>query len=152
MSMSNLLLTNYGLTFEINVGSSAEDYASLADGFDNVSEELNEAVQQYFFLDGGGYAENWVTGMAPVYTLTGVRKVGDSAQDWIFAGDRKYGLMAQRNTTLKITRTKTAGKTETITAPVTLCNLTDIGGGTTDGSAVSVELHINGKPTVTASA
>ena len=119
-------------------------WAALCAGFNNISEALNEQIQQYFFLCGKGHAVNYVTGMAPAITLTGVRVVGDTAQDFIFG--KKYELMSNRDTKLKLTRTDEDGTPEIVSANVTFCNITDIGGGTTDGSAVSVEIRFNGEP------
>lgn len=76
------LLTMYNLVASIGVSQSGEEpsvtwtYAPLEDGFDNISEALNEVVQQYFFLSDDGFAKNHVTGMAPAFTLTGRRVLG----------------------------------------------------------------------------
>ena len=90
------LLTMYNLTASIGVSQGSDPpgtwtYAELAEGFDNIAEALNEVVQQYFFLSDKGFAKNHVTGMAPAFTLTGRRVVGDQAQDYIFS--KKYGLV-----------------------------------------------------------
>lgn len=119
-------------------------WANLCAGFDNISEALNEVVQQYFFLCGKGFGVNYVTGAAPAVTMTGVRIVGDTAQDYIFG--KKYDLMSNRDSNLRLTRTDEDGTTEIISANITFCNVTEIGGGTTDGSAISVEMRFNGQP------
>ena len=138
----------YGITVQIDTTPGEEaTMAPLDAGIENLQEALNEVVNQYFFFRGEGFANNYVTGMAPAYTLTGRRIIGDAAQDFIFANAQKFGLMTARETTMEITRNVNTG-TEKISCPVTFCNLTDIGGATTDGSAISVELRLNGKPTV----
>ena len=143
------LLVVYGIEMSLNTGTDeAPVWAVVGEGFNNLAESLNEVIQQYFFLNGGGFADNFVTGMAPAYTLSGVRVLGDAAQEYIFGTQRKFGIMDKRRTSLKITRQGASGQTETITCPCTLCNVTDTGGGTTDGSAVSVEIRLNGKPTI----
>lgn len=149
--MDNLLVV-YGIEMTINTAekdAAAPVWSAFGKGFNNLSESLNEVVQQYFFLSDDGYAQNFVTGMAPALTLSGVRILGDPAQDYIFGSSRKYGLMAQRNTQLQIKRLTPQAAIETITCDVTLCNLSDMAGASTDGSAVSVEVRFNGKPTVT---
>ena len=80
------LLTIYNLEASIGTSKSSETwtYAKLENGLDNVSEALNEVVQQYFFLNDKGFARNHVTGMAPTFTFTGRRVQGDAAQDYIF--------------------------------------------------------------------
>lgn len=148
--MDNLLVV-YGIEININTaagGGSPETWTPFGKGFNNIAESLNEVIQQYFFLSDGGYAQNFVTGMAPTLTVSGVRIIGDPAQEFIFASNVKYGLMAARNTSIQIKRLTANAKIETITCPVTLCNMTDIGGASTDGSAVSLEIRFNGKPTV----
>ncbi|MBO5971356.1 MAG: hypothetical protein J6S14_23020 [Clostridia bacterium] len=77
-------------------------------------------------------------------TLAGVRVIGDTAQDYLFS--KKYTLMSTRDTHFRITRTAEDGTKSVISANVTFCNMSDISGGTTDGSAISVEIRFNGEP------
>lgn len=87
------LLTMYNLTASIGTQKTGEapsqswTYVELSEGIDNVAEALNETVQQYFFLSDDGFARNHVTGMAPSFTLTGRRVIGDAAQDYIFGAN-----------------------------------------------------------------
>lgn len=138
----------YLLEIDTTPTGASRTWANLCAGFNNISEALNETIQQYFFLCGKGFGANYVTGMAPEYTLTGVRVLGDSAQDYVFGFTQKFGLMKNRETHLRITCTDPANPEtkETISANVTMVNVTDIGGGTTDGSAVSVSFRFNGAP------
>ena len=96
------LFTTYGIEASIltSGASEAEVYSELADGIDNIAEALNEVVQQFFFLKDKGFATNHVTGMAPAYTFTGRRVMGDTAQDFIFG--KKYSLDTDRQSKLKI--------------------------------------------------
>ena len=144
----NLLVT-YKIQLDINTTPSGdpETWTPLCAGFNNISEALNEAVQQYFFLCQKGFANNYVTGMAPVVTLTGVRIIGDTAQDYIFG--TKYKTLVDRETQLRITRVNDDGtSTSVITANVTMQNIQEFSGATTDGSAISVEFAFNGAPTL----
>ena len=54
------LLTIYNLEASIGTSKSSETwtYAKLENGLDNVSEALNEVVQQYFFLNDRLYCKN----------------------------------------------------------------------------------------------
>ena len=139
----------YGIEASINTAAAGaeEAWSELAEGFDNISEALNETVQQYFFLKDKGFASNHVTGMAPAFTLTGRRVLGDAAQDYIFG--KKYKLDGERDTNFKLTYADNAGATVTLTCPVSLCNIQEWSGAATDDSAVSVEIRFNGKPEVT---
>ena len=61
----------YKYTAEIDTTPSGQSrtWKALCAGFNNLSEALNETVQQYFFLCGKGHAVNYVTGMAPTDLL-----------------------------------------------------------------------------------
>lgn len=146
------LLTMYNLSAQIGVSSTGDGdaktwtYADLADGIDNIAEALNEVVQQYFFLSNQGFATNHVTGMAPAFTVTGRRVVGDTAQDYIFG--TKYSLDTARQSSFKLTSSNAGGTTQTITVPCTICNIQEWSGATTDDSAISFEIRFDGAPVV----
>lgn len=142
------LITMYNLTASINTAASGATavYSELADGIDNIAEALNEVVQQYFFLKDNGFAQNHVTGMAPAWTLTGRRVLGDAAQEFIFGN--KYGLDTERQTTFKLEYTNASNATVTITVPCTICNIQEFSGATTDDAAISFEIRFDGQPTV----
>lgn len=142
------LITMYHLSASINTAASDATavYSELADGIDNIAEALNEVVQQYFFLKDNGFAQNHVTGMAPAWTLTGRRVLGDAAQEFIFGN--KYGLDTERQTTFKLEYTNASNATVTITVPCTICNIQEFSGATTDDAAISFEIRFDGQPTV----
>ena len=58
------LLTQYGVELEIDTTpfASARTWKPVCDGFNNLSEALNEQVQEYFFLCGKGFGSDEVTG------------------------------------------------------------------------------------------
>ena len=149
--MMGNLLTIYNLEASIGTSKSAETwtYAKLEKGLDNVSEALNEVVQQYFFLNDKGFARNHVTGMAPTFTFTGRRVQGDAAQDYIFS--KKYKLDAERSSSFQLKVTDNSGaspKVTTYTVDCTICNIQEFSGASTDDSAISFELRFNGAPVV----
>lgn len=146
----NFLLVSHGIQAEIDLtpNGATRNWEIFGNGIENLAEALNETVQQYFFFADKGYARNYVTGMAPAYTCTGRRIIGDPAQDWIFSGARKFGLMVERNTSFRLSVGNADGTITQVTCGVTIANATDWGGATTDGSAVSFEVRMNGKPTV----
>ena len=148
--MMGNLLTIYNLEASIGTSKSAETwtYAKLENGLDNVSEALNEVVQQYFFLNDKGFARNHVTGMAPTFTFTGRRVQGDAAQDYIFS--KKYKLDTERSSSFQLKITDNSGaspKVTTYTVDCTICNIQEFSGASTDDSAISFELRFNGAPT-----
>lgn len=145
------LITMYNLTASIGTQKTGEPsatwtYAELAEGIDNIAEALNETVQQYFFLSDDGFARNHVTGMAPAFTLTGKRVMGDTAQDFIFG--TKYSLDTARQSSFKLEYTDAESTKQTITCDCTICNIQEWSGKTTDDSAISFEIRFDGKPTV----
>ena len=142
------LITMYNLTASINTAASGATavYSELADGIDNIAEALNEVVKQYFFLKDNGFAQNHVTGMAPAWTLTGRRVLGDAAHEFIFGN--KYGLDTERQTTFKLEYTNASNATVSITVPCTICNIQEFSGATIDDAAISFEIRFDGQPTV----
>ena len=142
------LLTQYGVELEIDTTpfASARTWAPVCDGFNNLAEALNEQVQEYFFLCGKGFGSDEVTGIHPVIQLTGVRKIGDTAQDFIFGN--RLNLMEARKTNLRLSLANADGTVTRYTNRVTMKNVSSFGGATTDGSAVSVDFSFNGRPIV----
>ena len=147
---NDFLMVAHAIQAEIDLTPNAQtrSWTVFGAGIENFTEALNETVQQYFFYADHGFARNYVTGMAPAYTCTGRRIIGDPAQDYIFNAARKFGLMVERNTSFRISVALADGTISQITCPVTIANATDLGGATTDGAAVSFEVRVNGKPTV----
>ena len=142
------LLTQYGVELEIDTTpfASARTWAPVCDGFNNLTEALNEQVQEYFFLCGKGFGSDEVTGIHPVIQLTGVRKIGDAAQDFIFGN--RLNLMEGRKTNLRLSLANSNGSVTRYTNRVTMKNVSSFGGATTDGAAVSVDFSFNGRPIV----
>jgi len=143
------LLPVYGVNLEIDTNpDGAPNWVELGDGIDNITEALNEIVNQYFFLNKNGYGESQVTGMQPVMTLTGIRKLKDPAQNFIF--DKKYELNCSRVTNMRLNYVDGNDNVVNIVwNNVTLANLQEFGGATTDGAAINVEIHSSEKPVVT---
>ena len=137
---------NYAINIDTTPTSTAT-WSPLCAGIENFSEALNEQVQQFFFMCAKGFANNYVTGMAPVITITGRRVKGDKAQEFIF--ENKFGLMEARETQCQIVFTDAENaNTETITCNVTIQNIVEINGNATDPSQISFDLAFNGKPTL----
>ena len=125
------LLTQYGVELEIDTTpfGSARTWAPVCDGFNNLTEALNEQVQEYFFLCGKGFGSDEVTGIHPVIQLT-------------------LNLMEARKTNLRLSLANADGTVTRYTNRVTMKNVSSFGGATTDGAAVSVDFSFNGRPVV----
>ena len=117
-------------------------YSELCAGIEGMDFAENEQNQQFFFLCGDGFAENLVTGAAPEVVITGKRKVGNTAQD--FVAGLQFALGEERETSVKIT---SGGKV--ITCDATIGAITSFGGQTLDVNQFGCTIRFNGKPTVT---
>ena len=142
------MLVQHGVSVEIGVSESLGvwTYAELDATWDNLTEALNEVITQWFPAANNGFADNEVTGMAPVYTLTGKRIVGNTAQDFLFT--KKFQIGSNRRSSIRITKVRSDGTYNSVTCPCTFCNLVEMAGASTDGSNFSAELRLNGAPTI----
>ena len=140
------LLTQYGVELEIDTTpfAASRTWVPVCDGFNNLTEALTEQVQEYYVLCGKGFGSDEVTGIHPVLSLTGVRKIGDAAQDFIFGN--RLNLMEGRKTNLRLSLANADGTVTRYTNKVTMKNVSSFGGATTDGAAVSVDFSFNGRP------
>lgn len=145
---ANGLFTNYALKLEIGTAysNSTWTYATLAAGIESIEEALNETVQQYFFYGDDGFATNHVTGIAPAYTVSGKRVMGDTAQDYIFG--LKFKPNGDRASNVKISWTDPSNATHSITCNCTICNIQEFSGNANEDAAVSFEIRLDGEPTV----
>lgn len=124
---------------------------TIARGFDNITEAINEVLYQTSFLSDKGWGSSYVTGGQLIFTLTGVRVLGDAAQDYIFSDKVYMGFGAARDVQLLLQIPKsTAVQPTTLTCNATLAKITRSGGAANQPCAISVEIHINGKPEITA--
>lgn len=117
-------------------------YAKLCAGIENVTFNSNEQNQQYFFLCGEGVAHNEVTGSAPELQVSGRRKVGDTAQDYIVG--KQFALGEDRNSSVKI-----IAEGKQIICDCSIGDVVSFGGATLDANTFSCTIRFNGKPTVT---
>lgn len=135
------------LSVDITPTGGSPTYAELRAGIENIEEAVNEQTKQYFFMSDEGFAHNEVNGMAPTFTLSGRRVMGDTAQDYI--DGKKYATAEERKTSVKLESSCTVGsttRTVTVTCAATMTAIQSIGGATTDNSAFSVTFALNGKP------
>lgn len=117
-------------------------YAKLCQGIEGMTFNSNEQNQQYFFLCGEGFAHNETTGAAPELVVTGKRKVGDTAQDYVTGV--QFALGEERNSSVKII---SGGKQ--IVCDCTIGEITSMGGNALDVNAFGCTIRFNGKPVVT---
>lgn len=154
---ANQLMLNYEYGLKILVpdedGSTATPQP-IARGFDNITEAINEVLYQSNFLSDSGWGSSYVTGGQLIFTLSGVRVKGDAAQDYIFSDKVYFGFGTARDVQLLVTIPNQdpedpSGKPLNLTCSATLAKITRSGGAANQPTAISVEVHVNGKPTVT---
>ena len=133
--------------FEIdtNPGGTA-NWVRLGAGIESATPALNETLVQRGYLDGNGGQSTRTTGFQLVYTFSGERRPGDTAQDYIY--NKMLELGDNRMTQFRATDAGGA----VITGPCSIANITPPGGNANDISAFSFEIHFNGKPTLTPAA
>lgn len=155
---ANQLLLNYEYKLQIIVPDSGglAEPQTIARGFDNISEALNEVLYQSNFLSDSGWGSSYVTGGQLTFTLTGVRVKGDPAQDYIFSDKVYFGFGSARDVQLLVTipdndPEDSSSRPTMLTCDATLAKITRSGGAANQPSAISVEIHINGKPEITQS-
>ena len=144
--LANIAL-NYDYKLKINTTpkGTTKTMAEINKGFNNLSKALNEALWQGSFLGDGGWGSTYVTGGQMTFTLTGVRIIGDAAQDYIFSDAVKNNFGSARATDFEIGYPNG----DKLTGDVTLAKITEGGGDSGSPDAITVEIHFNGKPTLT---
>lgn len=153
---ANQLLLNYEYKLQILVpnGDGTSEPQTIARGFDNIAEAINEVLYQANFLSDEGWGSSYVTGGQLIFTLTGVRVKGDPAQDYIFSDDVYFGFGSARDVQLLVTIPDydiddPDARPTTLTCNATLAKISRSGGASNQPSAISVEVHVNGKPEIT---
>lgn len=141
--MSFNLMYEYKFDIDTTGGSATPSFVPMAAGFQNATPSNNEELSQDKYLDGMGFGETDVIAAQQVITFTGHRKFGDAAQDYIFG--KTYTVGTARRTKVKITHPNGT----VIESACTLANIQDFGGDAGAKAEVSVEVHLNGQPTIT---
>ena len=135
---------NYNITLEIDVSDAPHtepEWADLGGCSIIKAQALNEVLYQATYYYDGGWSSTEVTGGQYTVTLTGDRKNGDPACDYIFDKERQFAFGDARKTKMRIRRGN-----EAIVWDVTLANITDAMGDANQPNAATVTIHGNGKP------
>jgi hypothetical protein len=147
MAQDEGLLVQSKHLFEINItpeaGEGMETWSRLAKGFNSFEVSTNEETDQTYYLDGDGFGTTTVMGAQLTITFSGHRYYGDPAQDWIFSKVMEIGT--ERETQFRWT----LPTGEVFEGPCTLAEISGPSGDANSKGEVSVDIHINGKPTYT---
>ena len=120
-------------------------WARLAGGISTIEPDGNEEVAQDPYYDGDGMSSADVTGGQMILSVSGHRKVGDPAQDYVAGLQFAYG--ESRRTRFRMT----GPDGEVVEADVTIANIVGFGanGDANAKSDYEFEIHFNGSPTTT---
>ena len=134
---------NYENKYYIDITPTAAEptWAELAPGITNVTPATNDVTSEDNYYDGVGFGETDVTGVKPSFALSGHRKVGDSAQDYIVSTQYKTGI--GRRSHFKWVNTQ--GRQ--MIWPCTIINPVSSGGDAQSKENFSAEIRTNGAPT-----
>lgn len=137
---------NYDIRLEILTSGdeSSGTWSDMGVWAKNITQALNEVLYQANYYKDKGWGSTEVTGGQYTLTITGDRKIGDPACDYIFDKERQYKFGAARKTKIRVVRGK-----EVILWNATLANITDGMGDANQPNAASVTIHGNGAPEFT---
>jgi len=116
-------------------------YSRLASGLSNFGQDPNEQSDQTPYLDGEGFGESDVIGAQLVVSYSGHRQIDDAAQNYIMS--KQLSLGSARRSNFRIT--DPFGNVKS--GACTIMSIVGGGGDAAAKSAISFEIHLNGKPT-----
>ena len=136
---------NYETEAFINTSpeSDSPTWESMANLMTNMSQSLNEVLQQLTYYTDKGWGSTEVTGAQMTLTVTGSVKPGDKACDYILSDKVMYGLGDARKTHMKLQK-----GTKVILWPITLANITPAYGDANNINSLTATIHGNGRPTI----
>ena len=119
-------------------------WGDLGKAFESVSQSMGEKSYTAAYLGDGGFSSSEVTGHDYTITFNGSYMPNDPVIKYIFSPSVLYGTGEARKSVLKITKNGRA-----VLWNVTLTKITEKGGGANERNKIVLEMHGNGKPTVT---
>lgn len=136
---------NYKTEVFINTAPAETEpvWASMKAFMKNMSQSLNETLDQGVYYGDEGWGHTNVIGGQFTITVTADVAAGDDACDYIMSDAVRFGFGEARQTHLKLTKGK-----KVIIWPVTLANITPAYGDAGAVNALTVTIHGNGKPSI----
>ncbi|KRM06702.1 phage tail tube protein [Lactobacillus kitasatonis] len=116
-------------------------WAWVASGINNNTPSANETSTNDAYYDGGGFTETDVTGKQVQLAISGFRKVGDPAQDYV------DGLFLKFGTALK-TRVIWVKNNLPVISECTISNIVPTGGAANAKQTFSFNIDFNGRPKI----
>lgn len=118
-------------------------WAWLAGGINTVTPSANETTTNDAYYDGGGFTETDVTGKQVQLAVSGNRKVGDPAQDFVAGKFWQFGNAVK-------TRVIWIENGVPVVAKATLTNVVPTGGAANAKQTFSFTIAFNGRPKIPA--
>lgn len=135
---------NHQYLYELDVTpyGAKRTWARIGAGISAIDPDPSEKIDQTGYYDGDGADSSDVTGGQQIVSVTGHRKFGDAAQDYVASLKFQYGQA--RKTNLRVT--DPSG--EVVESSVTIANINMFGasGDANSKREISFELHFNGTP------
>ena len=116
-------------------------WAWVASGINSQTPSANETSTNDAYYDGGGFTETEVTGKQVQIAVSGNRKVGDPAQDYV------EGLFFKFGTAVK-TRVIWIKNNTPIISACTISNIVPTGGAANAKQTFSFNIDFNGRPKI----
>lgn len=116
-------------------------WAWLAGGINTVTPSPNETIANDAYYDGGGFTETEVTGKQVQLAVSGNRKVGDPAQDFVAGKFWQFGNAVK-------TRVIWIENGVPVVAKATLTNVVPTGGAANAKQTFSFTIAFNGRPKI----
>jgi len=139
------VVLNYMSLVEIDTtpAGASRTYKALACGIESFDVSRNENTDQRSFMCDEGYGNSEVIGKQLTISFSGVRVIGDAAQDYIASVANELGDSVKSN----LRMTDAFGNVKT--GVCVFSNIVDEGGEAGARATFSGEIHVNGKPTET---
>lgn len=116
-------------------------WAWVASGINNMTPSANETTTNEAYYDGGGFTETDVTGKQIQLALSGNRKVGDPAQDYIANLFWKFGNSVK-------TRAIWINNSIPVITKCTITSVVPSGGQANGKQTFSFNVAFNGRPKI----
>ena len=116
-------------------------WAWVASGINSQAPSANETSTNDAYYDGGGFTETEVTGKQVQIAVSGNRKVGDPAQDYVENLFFKFGTAVK-------TRVIWIKNNTPIISACTISNIVPTGGQSNQKQTFSFNIDFNGRPKI----
>lgn len=143
---NKMIQLNSEISASLKIGGTdaAPVWGDLGAAFKSIAQSMGESRYSAAYLADGGFSSSEVTGIDYSVTLSGDYMPSDPVVQYLFGREVLFGVGEARKTKLKIVKGET-----TVIWSVTMTKITENGGDANEPESITLELHGNGRPTVT---